>query len=153
MLNVACDTTSTGRRGIRTASTLSNTTTATASSAEQHARRCQKWGIETCLHTLTAHTLHSTNSNDSSNSNTCAKLPALDAVLCKAGASSSDKDNELLLQLQQTLECATTIASNSSAPHADTVVQLRDELLQGFSNVQHSSSDTDDTANTSVQHR
>jgi hypothetical protein len=152
MLKFHVKTTTTDSKGKRPASTQS-ATTATASFAEKHARRCQKWGIETCLHTLTAHTLHNNNSNDNSSSSTFAILPALDAVLCKAGVGSIDEDNELLLQLQQTLECATAAASSSGVPYANTVAQLRDELLQGFTNIQHSRSETNDTINTNMQHR
>jgi hypothetical protein len=144
-----CATITTGSKGKRSAAALD--TTATSSSAEKHARRCQKWGIETCLHTITAHNIYSNNSsNASSSSSTFAKLPALDVLLHKAGVSSSDKDTELLLQSQQTLQCATTTAaSNSGVSYTNTVVQLRDELLQGFTDVQHSA----DTINTSRQHR
>jgi hypothetical protein len=147
-----CDTIITGSKGKRPASTLS-AITATASSAEKHARICQKWGIETCLHTLTAHPLHNTNSNNNSSTSTFAILPALDAVLYKAGVSSSDKDSEFVLQLQQTLECATAAASSSGVPYADTVVQLKDELLQGFTNVQNSNSGTNYIDATNIQHR
>eukprot|EP00953_Heterococcus_sp_UTEX-ZZ885_P003461 2386-Heterococcus_DN1.PRE.9 len=136
-------------KGKRSASTLNNT----IATAEKYARRCRKWGIETCLHTLTAQTLQSTNCNNNSSSSTFATLPALDAVLCKAGVSSSNEDNELLLQLQQTLECGTTTASNSCAPYAETVVQLKDELLRGFTNVQHSASDTNVTGASNIQYR
>jgi hypothetical protein len=137
-----------GSKGKRSAATLD--TTATIGSAEKHARRCQKWGTDTCLYTLAAHDIHNTYSSSDNKCSTFAKLPALDALLQQAGVSSIDKDSELLLQLQQTLDCATTTASNSNAPHIDTVVQLRDELLQGFTDVQHST----DTKNTiSMQYR
>jgi hypothetical protein len=120
-----------GSKGKRLASTNDTSASSSNSNIEKYARTCQKWGVETCLHALMT---RNTDITINHSREALLRLSTLEVILHKAGVSSIDKDNELLLQLQQTLHCAAIAAKSNdeSVSYIDTVMKLRNVLSQGL---------------------